>query len=77
MATIRWVTLALPGWLSCPSWLSCRGWSGRFSGFGAWRVLDPCQQPGLLCAPMTPARRLRPQEGSRVLPGAELVASAR
>lgn len=38
-----------------------------------WRI----QQPGLLCARMTPGQWLRPQEGSWVLPGVELVASAR
>lgn len=37
-----------------------------------WRI----QQPGLLCARMTPGQWLRPQEGSWVLPGVELVASA-
>ena len=76
VATICWVTLAPPGWLSRLSRFPRQGWLGRFGGFGAWRVLVPREQPGLLCAPMTLGGRLRPQEGSRLLPGAELVASA-
>ena len=76
VAAVCWVTLAPPGWLSRLSRFSRQGWLGRFRGFGAWRVLVPREQPGLLCVPMTPGGRLRPQVGGWVLPGAELVASA-